>query len=118
MKYPPSPDIIIDPETNHDICLDLMIAIGAQCHEGGHPKLHLANSYFTRAQKSVFIGMLQAPSVNLARAFILMAFYMLGACDRNAALMYIGVASNMSIILGLHSPENYQHLSIEKRDAR
>lgn len=95
-----------------------MIAIGAQCHAGDQSKLHLATSYFTRAQKAVFTGMLQAPSVNLARAFVLMAFYMLGACDRNAALMYIGVASNISIILGLHSPEDYQHLPIEKRDAR
>ncbi|KAJ5890139.1 hypothetical protein N7504_010949 [Penicillium tannophilum] len=118
MEYPPSPDVIIDPETNHDNLLDLMIAIGAQCHAGDQSKLHLATAYFTRAQKAVFTGMLQAPSVNLARAFVLMAFYMLGACDRNAALMYIGVASNISIILGLHSPEDYQHLPIEKRDAR
>ncbi|KAH8700326.1 hypothetical protein BGW36DRAFT_415426 [Talaromyces proteolyticus] len=113
-----SPDSIVDPETNNDICLDLMIAIGAQCQARGDLDHYLGELYFRRAQKSAFAGMLQAPTVNLARSFVLMAFYTLGACTRNSALMYIGVASNISVILGLHSPENYQYLPIEKREAR
>ncbi|PYH99799.1 hypothetical protein BO71DRAFT_342138 [Aspergillus ellipticus CBS 707.79] len=117
-QYPPSQDTIVNPETNPDICLDLMFAIGTQCHARSDQELYLATAYFTRAQKSAFAGMLQEPTVNLARAFVLMAFYMLGACNRNSALMYIGVASNTSMILGLHSPENYQHLPREKREAR
>lgn len=43
---------------------------------------------------------------------------MLGACRRNSALMYIGIASSISMILGLHFPENYQHLPIQTREAR
>lgn len=95
-----------------------MIAIGAQCHATDDEELHLANSYFSRAQRTAFAGMLQVPTVNLARSFALMAFYMLGACRRNSALMYIGIASSISMILGLHFPENYQHLQIQTREAR
>ncbi|EAU31021.1 predicted protein [Aspergillus terreus NIH2624] len=117
VQCPPSPEDTVDPEVNQHVLLDLMIAIGAQAAAAQH-ELCLAVPYFTRAQRAAFAGMLQAPTVDLARAFVLMAFYMLGACNRNAALMYIGVASNMSMILGLHLPEKYQHLPIEKREAR
>lgn len=49
-----------------------------------------------------FNGMLEYPSINLVRMFLLMAFYMLGASRRNSAFMYIGVASKSADILGLH----------------
>uniref|UniRef100_A0A093ULZ1 Filamentous growth regulator 27 n=1 Tax=Talaromyces marneffei PM1 TaxID=1077442 RepID=A0A093ULZ1_TALMA len=113
-----SPENILDPETNHDILLDLMIAIGAQCQARTNTDNHVAMLHFKRAQIIAFSDMLQAPTVNLARAFALMAFFMLGACNRNPALMYVGIASNISVILGLHSPESYQQLPVEKREAR
>lgn len=74
LQCPRSTDAIVDPETNHDICLDLMIAIGAQCDATDDEELQLATSYFARAQRTAFAGMLQVPTVNLARSFVLMAF--------------------------------------------
>lgn len=40
--------------------------------------------------------------MDLVRVFVLMSFYMLGACRRNAAFMYLGVASRAAVALGLH----------------
>lgn len=42
----------------------------------------------------------------MVRLFLLMAFYMLGACQRNAAAMYLGVATKAAVVLGLHYPRN------------
>lgn len=46
--------------------------------------------------------MIQDPSIEMVQLFLLMSFYMLGACQRNAAFMYIGVAARGAYVLGLH----------------
>lgn len=97
--------------------LYLMIAIGAQCR-GINEDLMCAAKYFSQARKLAFESMLQNPTVNMARIFLLLAFYMFGACRRNAAFMYIGVASKAAVILGLHVPEPYKHMSAEEKDIR
>lgn len=70
------------------------------------------------ARKIVFEGMLEDPTVHLVRIFLLMAFYMLGACRRNSAFMYIGVASKSADILGLHAAANVRHLPLAERETR
>lgn len=62
--------------------------------------------------------MLENPSVEMVRAFLLMAFYALGECRRNAAYMYLGVASRAAIALGLHSRESYSDMSSPKYQLR
>ena len=90
-----------------------MVAIGAQC-EG----VNVAAAYFLHARKMAFEGTLEDPSVDLVKNFLLMAFYMLGACRRNSAFMYIGVASRSAEILGLQSPANYAHMNDPDVDNR
>ena len=62
--------------------------------------------------------MLRDPSVEMVRNFLLMAFYMLGACHRNAAFMYLGVAAKAASALGLHRAEQYRDLPVEERQMR
>ena len=41
----------------------------------------------------------------MVQAFLLLAFYMLGAVRRNAAFMYLGVAARAAFALGLHTSD-------------
>lgn len=94
-----------------------MIAIGAQCRGqiGDAPK---AFRYFSEARKLSFEGMLSDPTLNTARGFVLMAFYMFGACRRNSAFMYLGVATKAASVMGLHMAEQFQSLSESERSLR
>lgn len=65
-----------------------------------------------------FEKMLEDPTMNLARAFILLAFYMFGACRRNSAFMYLGVAAKSADILGLHAAAKNKHMSKAEQDSR
>ncbi|CRG91843.1 Thiamine repressible genes regulatory protein thi1 [Talaromyces islandicus] len=101
--------------TKEDLAiLYLVIAIGGQCR-GANPADHqYAVNYFSKGQQLGFDGMLKDPSIHMVRIFVLMAFYMLGACHRNAAYMYLGVASKAAATLGLHIKRQYQGLSEEE----
>lgn len=81
---------------------DIMIAIGAQSSKNGFAFMRVERFFFKRAQQCAFAGMLENPSLDLIRLFILMSFYMLGACRRNAAFMYLGVSARAAAALGLH----------------
>ncbi|KAG9520784.1 hypothetical protein KCV07_g4155, partial [Aureobasidium melanogenum] len=98
--------------------INLVIAIGAQCRGLNQSDLQIAAKYFATAQKAAFEGMLQDPSINMVRIFLLMAFYMLGACQRNAAFMYIGVASKAASALGLHVAPRHRCFDEEDQDRR
>ncbi|KAI3557300.1 hypothetical protein CABS03_11885 [Colletotrichum abscissum] len=99
------------------LCLYVMVAIGAQCRGqiGDAPK---AFRYFSEARKLSFEGMLSDPTLNTARGFVLMAFYMFGACRRNSAFMYLGVATKAASVMGLHMAEQFQSLSESERSLR
>ena len=79
----------------------LAIAIGIQCKNSDvcHPED--AASILAEGQKYAFEGMLCDVSLGAVRIFLLMAFYMLGACQRNAAFMYLGIAAKAASALGL-----------------
>lgn len=98
------------------ICL--MLAIGAQCRGARHSDSDYAKRCFARGQQIAFEGMLCNPSIDMIRLFLLMAFYMLGACHRNAAFIYLGVASKAASALGLHVKEVYRQMNKEERDVR
>ncbi|KAI9650054.1 hypothetical protein NHQ30_000067 [Ciborinia camelliae] len=99
-------------------CLFLMIAIGAQSRGKDFPEIQLAKKYFAQAQQIAFLDMLENPSLCMVKLFLLMAMYMLGACRRNTAFMYIGIASKSATILGLHVPFQHSRLSYDERAAR
>lgn len=100
---------------------DLILAIGAQCPKVNTDITYAEKFFFTRGQKRAFAGMLEDPNLELVWAFLLMAFYMLGACRRNAGFMYLGVATRAAVALGLHNENSYAYLSsidTQKRYAR
>ncbi|OHF03077.1 hypothetical protein CORC01_01461 [Colletotrichum orchidophilum] len=99
------------------LCLYMMIAIGAQCR-GQTGDASKAFRYFSEARKLSFEGMLSDPTLNTARGFVLMAFYMFGACRRNSAFMYLGVATKAASVMGLHMAEQFQSLSETERSLR
>lgn len=98
--------------------LHLMIAIGAQCRGRVEVDLSRAVKHFCIARKTALAGMLEDPTVSVVRIFLLMAFYMLGACRRNSAFMYIGIASKAADIIGLHLSAHIKHLSVTERGIR
>jgi len=100
------------------IAFDLIVAIGGQCRASSPTDLRYAVRCFTRAQKAALAGMLEDPCLDMVRCFLLMAFYMLGACRRNAAFMYLGVASKAASALGLHVTEQYRHFPTQVQSIR
>jgi hypothetical protein len=94
-----------------------MIAIGAQSSKNDPVVLRVERFFFKRAQKCAFAGMLENPSLDLIRLFVLMSFYMLGACRRNAAFMYLGVAARAAAALGLHLTD-YTLLEADEQQKR
>ncbi|POS77876.1 hypothetical protein DHEL01_v203741 [Diaporthe helianthi] len=98
--------------------LYLMLAIGYQVRGGSRDDLVLATQYFNEGRKMAFEKMLEDPTVNLARVFLLLAFYMFGACRRNSAFMYLGVAAKSADILGLHAAAKHKHISKAEQESR
>jgi hypothetical protein len=109
-------------ENNKDIAKmvvkDLIIAIGAQCCAAEPLTTRAENLYFIRGQRHAFAGMLEDPSLDLVRAFLLMSFYLLRACRRNATFMYLGVASRAAVALGLHNGESYSSIPLPEQQKR
>jgi len=98
--------------------LYVMVAIGAQCSGCKPEEITWAAELFCYARKLAFEKMLESPSIQLVQVFLLMAFYMCGACRRNSAFMYLGVASKAASILGLYESAQYKHLPFKARKAR
>ena len=98
--------------------IDLIVAIGAQCCKATAITQNIERAYFCQAQRYAFSGMLEDPNIDMVRAFTLMAFYMLGACRRNAAFMYLGVATRAAVALGLHSHDSYATIDSPKYQPR
>ncbi|OQD87586.1 hypothetical protein PENANT_c005G09265 [Penicillium antarcticum] len=91
-----------DKEKTRAAIVDLMVAIGAQTCLNEPDTVQVERFYFARGQSRTFANFLEDPSMDLIRVFLLMSFYMLGACRRNAAFMYLGVASRAAVALGFH----------------
>ena len=106
------------PRNLESAALYLMVAIGAQCYGPTKDAMVWAAELFSFARKLAFAQMLESPSLNLVRVFLLMAFYMFGACRRNSAFMYLGIASKSADILGLHMSAQQKHTVKSTRNAR
>ncbi|PYH84598.1 hypothetical protein BO82DRAFT_381401 [Aspergillus uvarum CBS 121591] len=97
---------------------DLVFAIGAQTRGSGNTCLQLANSYFLRARATAFDGMLITQTLDTVRLFTLLTFYTLGTCNRNAASIFLSIATKAAVILNLQDAENCQKLPEEVIRAR
>lgn len=111
----------LEPKTDREktraaIC-DLVIAIGAQSCPNEPKTVRIERFFFNRGQQRTFANFLEDPSMDLVRVFLLMSFYMFGACRRNAAFMYLGVAARSAVALGLHT-DPYGSLSQSEQQER
>jgi hypothetical protein len=106
------------PKSLEMASLYLMVAIGAQCYGPTKDAVVWAAGLFSFARKLAFAQMLESPSLGFVRVFLLMAFYMFGACRRTSAFMYLGCASKAADILGLHMSTQYKHTVFSTQNAR
>ncbi|KAJ5980615.1 hypothetical protein N7481_007913 [Penicillium waksmanii] len=96
---------------------DLVFAIGAQARGVGNDP-QISTSHFLRARGTAFQGMLMTQTLDMVRLFTLLTFYTLGACNRNAASMFLSVAAKAAVILSLNATGNHQNSSEEEICAR
>ncbi|KAF4943564.1 hypothetical protein FGADI_13322 [Fusarium gaditjirri] len=93
--------------------IDLAIAVGGQGCRTSPKTLYHAQKHFDRGQKAAFEGMLLDPTGDLVAIFLLMSIYMVNACKRDGAFIYLGVATRVAHAIGLHLPESYGNLTPE-----
>ncbi|KAH7169405.1 hypothetical protein DER46DRAFT_635317 [Fusarium sp. MPI-SDFR-AT-0072] len=93
--------------------IDLAIAVGGQGCRTSPKTLYHAQKHFDRGQKVAFEGMLLDPTGDLVAIFLLMSIYMVNACKRDGAFIYLGVATRVAHAIGLHLPESYRNLTPE-----
>jgi hypothetical protein len=98
--------------------LYIALAIGAQVRPLGDPSSRIELDYFCRAQRVAFENMLTSQSLSMVRLFLLLAFYMVGACRRNTASIYLGIAARTAIVLSLHNPANHEDLDSDEHSQR
>jgi hypothetical protein len=92
----------------------MIISIGIQC-SGNKGQQSLEDQvHFIRAREAAFASFLENSCADMIRVFLLMSFYMLGACRRNTATMYLSVAAQSANILGLHNPDTHRSTSINQ----
>lgn len=109
---------IVSDSSLQDAVVHAMLAIGAQSRGSLSDDLTCQHAHLAKAQKISFENMLEDPSLDQARVFLLLGFYMLGASRRNAAFMYVGVAARAAYALGLHHHDSYRCMSIEEKTTR
>jgi hypothetical protein len=89
---------------------NMILAIGAQCAPVSGAQAQIERECLASAQSIASSILLESPSLQGIQTFLLLAFYMLGACRRNAAFMYLGVAARAAHALGLHNAKLYESL--------
>jgi hypothetical protein len=85
---------------------NVALAIGAQLHEPSSNRA-LSAWHFRQGREVAFKTMLGGQSLSMIRLFTLLAFYMIGACQRDTASMYLGVAAKAAAVLSLHRASSY-----------
>lgn len=96
----------------------MIISIGIQCSSDEGEPLLQDQAFFMRARQAAFASFLENSCPDMVRVFLLMSFYMLGACRRNTATMYLGVAGQAAHILGLHNPDLHKPVGNNQTDDR
>lgn len=105
-----------DREKTRAAITDLMVAIGVQSCASNPEAVQIERFFFTRGQCRTFANLLEDPSMDLVRVFLLISFYMFGACRRNAAFMYLGVAARSAVALGLHAEPSGSLSRVEQHE--
>ncbi|KAL3590751.1 hypothetical protein FPOAC2_12953 [Fusarium poae] len=99
------------PYRQKSAIIDLAIAIGGQGCRATPKSLYYAQKHFDHGQKLAFEEMLLDPTTDLVAVFMMMTVYLMNACKRKGAFIYLGVATRLAHAIGLHLPESYNHLA-------
>ncbi|KAH7035967.1 FMN-dependent dehydrogenase-domain-containing protein [Microdochium trichocladiopsis] len=111
-----SPPVTTPSVNRLDIAaLDIALAIGAQYSAAAKADTRIENNLFFSARRTAFEGMLKRTSLGTVRLFLLMAFYMLGACQRSTAAMDLAIATKAAVMLGLHHASSRQQAVDDRR---
>ena len=81
----------------------LVLAIGAQTST--EDKDELAGALFTHGRYLTAQSFMEDASMSTVQSYALITTYLLGACRRNAAFMYLGIAVRAAYAVGLHRKE-------------
>lgn len=111
-------DLDKERENSRRALRDVIIAIGAQSWKTDPDTVQIERFLFNRGQRRAFSSMLETPNLEMVRLFLCMSFYMLGACRRNAAFMYLGVAARAAVALGLHQADSSGAITPDERQKR
>lgn len=111
-------DLDKERENTRRALRDVIIAIGAQSWKTDPDTVQIERFFFNRGQRRAFSSMLETPNLEMVRLFLCMSFYMLGACRRNAAFMYLGVAARAAVALGLHQTDSSGAITPDERQKR
>lgn len=84
---------------------DMVLTIGAKASPSNALQAKIERMSLASAQVAAFSDLLENPSVMIVQVFVLLAYYMLQACRRNTAFMYVGIAARAAYALGLESLE-------------
>lgn len=90
--------------------LYLVLAIGAQT--SSEDKDELAARLFARGRYLTAQDYMEDPSISAIQAYTLITYYLLGACRRNAAFMYLGIAVRAAYAIGLHRKQVSQSFTL------
>ncbi|WDK10373.1 fungal specific transcription factor domain-containing protein [Colletotrichum graminicola] len=94
----------------------LALGIGAQrCPEDRDAD---SEKYFHYGRFLAVSYVMENPTYNTVRSYILITIYLLGASRRNSAFMHLGVAVRAAYTLGIHRKDNPTLFSAQEQDTR
>ncbi|KAH8689849.1 hypothetical protein BGW36DRAFT_350779 [Talaromyces proteolyticus] len=88
--------------------IHLALAIGAQGRAQGELDELLAEQCFAYGRQLIIFNLMNDPSLASIQAVMLMTYYMIAACQYNAAFINLGVAARSAYTLGIHLHETNQ----------
>jgi hypothetical protein len=94
----------------------LVLAIGAQTAPEENDEL--AEVLFTYGRYLTAQNFMEDASMLTVQSYALITMYLLGACRRNAAFMYLGIAVRAAYAIGLHRKDVASSFSLEEFKAR
>ncbi|KAK1574271.1 fungal-specific transcription factor domain-containing protein [Colletotrichum navitas] len=94
----------------------LALGIGAQrCPEDRDAD---SEKYFHYGRFLAVSYLMENPTYNTVRSYVLITIYLLGASRRNSAFMHLGVAVRAAYTLGIHRKDNPTLFSAQEQDTR
>ncbi|KAH7039549.1 uncharacterized protein B0I36DRAFT_233310, partial [Microdochium trichocladiopsis] len=104
--------------TSSSAVVYLALAIGAQGRAQSSVDEDLAEQCFAYGRQLVMFNLMNDPSLATVQAVMLITYYMMAACQHNAAFVNLGVAVRAAYTLGIHIHETNEAFDHEVGLAR